>query len=103
MFCCRSKNSSRHRETSKEIDMSEVGASKPWYASRAVWGGIITVASGVAGAFFGIHATGGDVNQVIDNITTLGEAASMIIGAIGGLIAVYGRVKATMPVHISKK
>jgi len=76
--------------------------SKPWYTSKTVWGGIVTIAAGAAGTFFGIHATNGDINQVVDNLTTLGEAASMIVGAVGGLIAVYGRFKATMPVHVTK-
>ena len=60
---------------------------KPWYASRAVWGGIIAVLSAIAGAF-GYMVTPEIQGELAAQITAIG-------GAVGGLLAVYGRVKAT--------
>ncbi|NTW04570.1 MAG: hypothetical protein HGA27_00445 [Peptococcaceae bacterium] len=59
---------------------------KKWYKSKAVWGGLIVVAS--AGAnLLGINidqqAQSEAVNHIVD-----------IVGALGGLLAIYGRIKA---------
>jgi hypothetical protein len=59
---------------------------KKWWQSKAVWGGLIAVGSAVAGAF-GI---------VVDEPTQeqIAEYAVVIAGAVGGLLAIYGRLKA---------
>ena len=59
---------------------------KAWYMSKTVWGGLIAVGAAVAGSF------GVDVDAA-----TQGEIADYIVvgvGAIGGLVAIWGRVKA---------
>lgn len=59
---------------------------KNWYESRAVWGGLIAMAAGIAGAFgysFGVETQ----SLIVDSVIAVG-------GAVGGLVAVYGRVKA---------
>ena len=60
---------------------------KEWYKSKTVWGGLIAVGAAAAGAF-GIVVDEGAQDQL---------AEVMVLGAtaVGGLVAVLGRVKAT--------
>lgn len=60
--------------------------SKKWYQSKAVWGGLIAVLAAVAGYF------GYDVGA--EDQQALTEGLIAIVGATGGVLAVYGRVKA---------
>lgn len=59
---------------------------KKWWESKAVWGGIVAVLAGASG-LFGITLGADEQAQVAD-------AAMAIASAVGGLLAVYGRVKA---------
>ena len=59
---------------------------KHWYFSKAVWGGIIAVLAGLAGLF------GFDLDA--DTQSKLAEHAVAIASAVGGALAIYGRVKA---------
>ncbi len=61
---------------------------KPWYASKAVWGGLVAVAAPVAS--YALHVTIGAGDQA-----TLVDALAGIGSGVGGLLAVYGRVTAT--------
>ena len=59
---------------------------KPWWQSRTLWGAIVTLGSaalGLAGMEFGA----GDREALIELLTSLGAA-------VGGLIAVAGRISA---------
>jgi len=59
---------------------------KAWYTSKTVWGGLIAVGAAIASGF-----------GVVVDADTQGQIADLIVvgvGAIGGLIAIYGRVKA---------
>ncbi|MBA4783829.1 MAG: hypothetical protein H2045_11515 [Rhizobiales bacterium] len=60
---------------------------KPWYLSRAVWGALIAIAASIA-ATFGILL--GEQDQA-----SLTEAILQISGAIGALVALYGRLVAS--------
>jgi hypothetical protein len=60
---------------------------KTWLKSRAVWGGIVAAVAGAAG-LFGVTVTSED--QV-----TIVEAAVTISSLVGGLISIYGRIKAS--------
>lgn len=60
---------------------------KSWYQSKAVWGGIIAMVAGIAGAF-GYSIGAEDQAVVVDSIVAG-------VGAVGGFLAVYGRVKAS--------
>lgn len=60
---------------------------KAWYESKAVWGGLITVAAAIAGAF-GV-SIGADMQGQIVDYVVLGASA------IGGLAAIYGRIRAS--------
>ncbi len=59
---------------------------KQWWESKTVWGGLIAVGAAVAGAF-GVTVDGAAQNEIA-------EYAVAIAGAIGGLLAIYGRIKA---------
>ncbi|MGH8676873.1 MAG: hypothetical protein ACREUQ_00790 [Burkholderiales bacterium] len=60
---------------------------KPWWESRGMWGSIVAASAGVAGV---LGYSISDVDQVA--LADLGLAAA---GAIGGLVALIGRLYAT--------
>jgi hypothetical protein len=62
--------------------------SKPWYASSGVWGGILAVVAPLIGVLLHKTVSSADITAVSDALAAIG-------GAVGGLIAVYGRVNAT--------
>ncbi len=59
---------------------------KNWYSSKTIWGALISVVASVL-HFAGIDLAPADKNQLVDAIVN-------IAGALGGLLAVYGRVTA---------
>ena len=60
---------------------------KEWYNSNGVRGGIITVCAAIAG-IFGLNVDAGTQGQIANY-------AIVIMTAFGGLLAIYGRVKAS--------
>ena len=60
---------------------------KPWYQSKAVWGGLLAVGAGAA-TIFGYQVSPADQAHLPDLLIGLVEL-------IGGFAAVWGRVKAT--------
>lgn len=61
--------------------------SKPWYLSRTVWASLVTVAAAVGG-LMGMSIGASD--QAL-----MSEALLQIVTAVGGIIAVFGRLSAT--------
>jgi len=59
---------------------------KSWWQSKTVLGGLVALAAGIAGMF------GLAMDPDEQAVTT--EALVAIAGGIGGLVAVYGRIKA---------
>jgi dihydrodipicolinate synthase/N-acetylneuraminate lyase len=59
---------------------------KKWYKSKAVWGGLIAVLAAIASAF-GYAISPEEQDTII-------EAVIAVVGGVGGVLAVYGRVKA---------
>lgn len=59
---------------------------KPWYQSKTVIGGVIAALAGLL-AF-------ASVSIGIEDQGILTDAVLGLVGAIGGILAVYGRVKA---------
>lgn len=59
---------------------------KAWWQSKAVWGGIVAIGAAVAGAF-GLQVDGQAQSEIVDYIMAG-------VGAFGGLLAIYGRLKA---------
>lgn len=64
---------------------------KSMLSSRAVWGGIIAVLAGIAN-IFGYALAPADQAVLVDTVTG-------VVGSVGGLIAVYGRVTATRQIR----
>jgi hypothetical protein len=67
--------------------MIKMEQNKPWYLSKTVWGGLVAVGASALG-FFGYSVDAGTQDQ-------LSDALVMGATAIGGVLAIYGRVKAT--------
>lgn len=59
---------------------------KPWWQSKTVWGGVVALAAGVAGVF-GVAIPEAAQGEIAVSLTALA-------GAIGGLLSIYGRLKA---------
>lgn len=66
--------------------------SKPWYASSAVWGGILAAVVPLAALLLHIN-----VNDI--DTQTLAAALAAIGGGIGGVIAIVGRIRATKQIN----
>lgn len=59
---------------------------KQWYQSRTVWGALIAILASLAQAG-GVHVDAATQGDLTGNLVSLS-------GALGGLVAIYGRVKA---------
>ena len=60
---------------------------KPWYLSKTVWGSVVAILAALAGLF--------DIDL---DAATQARAVEMIVqavGAVGGLVALVGRLRAT--------
>lgn len=64
---------------------------KPWWASRGIWGGLIAAGAGVAG-ILGYSVSPADQVALLDLLSALGAA-------LGGLIALVGRLQARRPIR----
>ncbi len=60
---------------------------KQWYLSKTVWGALLALGASVL-QFTGIQIGAADQSAIADS-------AVSIAGAVGGLIAIYGRLTAT--------
>lgn len=59
---------------------------KPWWQSKTLWGAAVTLLSAVLG-LAGLELTEGDRASLTELLTSLGAA-------MGGLMALYGRITA---------
>ncbi len=60
---------------------------KSWYMSTTIWGALIAVAASFSSAI-GLPLDAGLQQE-------MAEAAVKLVGALGGIIAIYGRLVAT--------
>ena len=67
---------------------------KSIFASRTFWGGLLAIVAGVLG-FFGWNLTADDQQALVD--LGVGVAASL-----GGLVAIWGRVRASKKIGKGK-
>ncbi len=63
-----------------------MGESKAWYASKGVVGGVVAVLSVVLGAL-GYNVSPEDQEAVVAAVSAIGAG-------VGGLVAIYGRLRA---------
>lgn len=68
---------------------------KCWYESRAMWGGLVAVGSGVTAAY-GYQLDPSDAKTLIDLLTA-------ITASVGGLLALWGRFQATTKIGAPPK
>ena len=61
--------------------------SKPWWQSTGVWGGVVAVLA-VGLGFFGYQISGDLQAELVETITS-----AIALG--GGVLAIWGRIKAT--------
>lgn len=61
---------------------------QPWYTSKTIWAGILGIVVPAIGLLLHVSVTDSQVQEIA------GDAA-LIGGAVTGLAAIYGRVKAT--------
>lgn len=59
---------------------------KQWYHSKTVWGGLIAVMASL------LQATGIDIDAGTQG--ALADDLVALAGAVGGLVAIYGRIAA---------
>lgn len=60
---------------------------KPWYLSRTIWAGLVTLVLSLAGAF-------GFISDAVDHVA-LTDVLLQLATAIAGLVTVFGRLRAT--------
>ena len=84
------------RERSVEIQVPVVTpeAATPWWTSRGIWGSLISLVAVVAG----IAGHGFDAQGATDAIMPIVDLVPLVLGAIGGLLAWWGRAKAKAPI-----
>jgi hypothetical protein len=59
---------------------------KQWYRSKTVWGGLVALAAGLA------RAAGIEVDAALQG--EIADSLLAIASALGGLVAIYGRLVA---------
>jgi len=64
---------------------------KPWYQSKTIIGGAVTLAATVA-AIFGVEVDEQTQAVIVDQGVAIGTAVATVIG---GVLAIYGRLKAS--------
>lgn len=64
---------------------------KPWWQSRSVWGGVVAAGAGIAGAL-GYHF----------DVALTTELVTSVAGAVGGVLAIVGRIRATRPIVVPR-
>ncbi len=69
---------------------------KPWYASKTIWGGIIALIAAVL-SLFG-HQIDPQTQKFITDQAV--QIATAIAAAVGGGLAIYGRIKAEKKVKL---
>ena len=66
---------------------------KQWYYSKTIWGALLAIGSSAL-QMKGLQIGAADQSTIVDS-------AVSIAGAVGGLLAVYGRVTASKPIKSS--
>lgn len=60
--------------------------SKPWWSSKTIWGAFVAVVAGLASEV--------GIQMSPDEVAQLGDSLTNVVTVIGGIWAIYGRVRA---------
>ncbi|MBG0809868.1 hypothetical protein IY145_10805 [Methylosinus sp. H3A] len=74
---------------------------KPWYLSRGVVGGAVSAVAGAA-QLAGYTLTPADQAALIDGATQAYQLVFGVGSLVGGLIAIWGRIKASKAIGSTK-
>jgi hypothetical protein len=66
-------------------------SSKTWYQSKTVWGALIAIGASL------LQMTGHEISASDQN--ALAEAIVSLSGALGGILAIYGRLAANSSIR----
>ncbi|MBX3524569.1 MAG: hypothetical protein KF904_00020 [Rhodoblastus sp.] len=67
---------------------------KSWYASTTIWGGAVAAVAGLAG-IFGYTISPADQAALSDSIGQIVTLVTSVSALGGGLLAIWGRVRAS--------
>lgn len=65
---------------------------KHWWASKAVWGGVLAILAGLLG-YFGYSVSAEDQETLALTLASIGSG-------VGGVLAIYGRIRAKASIEI---
>ena len=77
-------------------DETPLSSATVWYASRGVWGSILAAIVPLAGLLLHVNITDAQIQEIATD-------AAMIGGAVAGLVALYGRIRATGKITLTPK
>ena len=72
-----------------------MNGSTPWFSSRTIWAGILGMAVPAVGMVLHVTVTDAQTQEIATDL-------SLISGAVAGLAAIYGRIKASAPIRGSQ-
>lgn len=68
---------------------------KSWYASKTIWGAVLMFIAFIA-SFLGVTITPDEQAAAIDTIIKIADG---VVGLIGLILTIYGRIKAVKPIR----
>lgn len=77
-------------------NVAPLNQTRPWYASKAIWGGILAIAVPLAATVLHVSVSDADTQQIAALLAGAG-------GLVGGALAIYGRIKATRTITATGK
>ena len=83
-----------NHSTETQVPFVAPAPATPWWTSRGIWGSLLTLAA--VGAGFAGH--GFDAQEATDAIMPIVELIPLFMGAVGGLLAWWGRKNAKAPI-----
>lgn len=68
-----------------------MNGSTPWYASKTIWAGALGLIIPVIGMALHVSVNDAQTQELATDLSLIG-------GAVAGLAAIYGRIKASSPI-----
>jgi len=83
------------------MEQSVMDETKPWYLSRGILGGAVAAVAGAA-QLAGYAVTPADQAALVDGVTQIGGLVAGAGSLLGGLVAIWGRIKASKAIGSTK-